>query len=309
MQSYSRSDLEKINFHPGKLRRFLRKARWLLSVYLPGQHDATVLTRNGLLTFDSKDKKTGRILHVYRNHEFDEMMAIANYLRDKGMLARNGTGTVVDVGGYIGMSSTAFLLEKIFSKSLAFEPSPKNFRLLKKNIADNHLEGSLQAFNAALSDQNGVLSFELSKTNYGDHRVRNNTADDKGHFDEDQREVIEVQALRFDDFLENHQEINRNDIQLIWMDIQGHECKFLAGARQFLTSHQNVPVIMEFWPYAILRSGVSKEQFIKIVGGLNRKFYGYENGAFTEYRETEIGSYFDKHSSPGGGTTVMLANQ
>ncbi len=309
MKKYTRSDLEQLDFHPGKLKRFIRKAQWLFNVYLPKRHDATVLTRNGLLTFDSKDKKTGRILHVYRNHEFDDMLAIVQHLRNKGALSANCDGTVVDVGGYIGMSSTTFLLEKIFDKSLAFEPSPINFRLLQKNIIDNDVQASLLAFNTALSDQNGTINFELSEDNYGDNRVRNDSLEGKGHFGEEHRQVIAVPARRFDDFLNEHTEIDPNDIRLIWMDVQGHEAKFLAGARQFLLAHPQVPVMMEFWPYAIARSGVSRQQFLDLIASLNRKFYGYHgNGKFTEFSGDAIGDFYDKNLDPDGGAQAMLAN-
>jgi len=306
MKNFDRNLLECIDFKPNKLKRFLRKASWFFSVYLPKRHDATVLTRNGLLTFDSKDKTTGRILHVYRNHEFDDMMEIVAFLRDKGVLAKDCEGTVIDVGGYIGMSSTAFLLEKIFKQSLAFEPSPVNYKLLLKNIKNNSLSDSLQVFNIALSDKNGELNFELSKKNYGDHRIRNNS--EKGHFGEESREVIVVPARKFDDFLLEHTEIDQSNIRLIWMDIQGHEVKFIAGAKQFLLSHPNVPVIMEFWPYAMLRSGATKADFSELVSGIFNKFYSFGNEGFTEYDIAEIAVYFERNTDPEGGTAIMLTN-
>lgn len=306
MKKFDHTILECIDIKPNKLKRFLRKANWFFSVYLPARHDATVLTRNGLLAFDSKDKTTGRILHVYRNHEFNDMMEIVAFLRDKGVLARDCDGTVIDVGGYIGMSSTTFLLEKIFKQSLAFEPSPVNYKLLLKNIENNNLSGSLKAFNIALSDKNGELNFELSEKNYGDHRVRNNT--EKGHFGEESREVIVVPARKFDDFLLEHNEIDQSDIRLIWMDIQGHEVKFIAGARQFLLSHPNVPVMMEFWPYAMLRSGITKTDFSELVGGIFKKFYSFGNEGFTEYDIADISAYFDRNTDPEGGTAIMLTN-
>lgn len=306
MKNIDRNLLECIDIKPNKLKRFIRKANWFFSVYLLKRHDATVLTRNGLLAFDSKDKTTGRILHVYRNHEFDDMMEIVAFLREKGVLSNECDGTVIDVGGYIGMSSTAFLLEKIFKRSLAFEPSPVNYNLLMKNIENNHLSDSLQAFNIALSDKNGELNFELSEKNYGDHRVRNNTG--KGHFGEESREVIIVPARKFDDFLLEHTEIEQLDIRLIWMDIQGHEVKFIAGAKQFLLDHPNVPVMMEFWPYAMLRSGATKADFSELVRGIFKKFYSFGNEGFIEYDIAEIGGYFERNTDPEGGTAIMLTN-
>ncbi|VAX10269.1 hypothetical protein MNBD_GAMMA25-43 [hydrothermal vent metagenome] len=308
MKKFDQSTLANIDFKPGKLKRLLRKIKWLFTVYLPARHDATVLTRNGLLTFDSKDKTTGRILHIYRNHEFDDMMEIVEFLRVKGVLSKNCAGTVIDVGGYIGMSSTAFLLEKVFKQSLAFEPSPVNYKLLQKNIENNGLSDSLRAFNIALSDSNGELSFELSEKNYGDHRVRNNINIDKGHFGEDGREVIKVAARKFDDFLIEHEEIEQSDIRLIWMDIQGHEMKFISGARQFLLKHPQIPVMMEFWPYAILRSGVTKMEFSEVLGSIFNKFYSFGNEGFIEYNIADIGGYFDANTDPEGGTAIMLTN-
>jgi len=186
------SDYKTVDYHPGRIKRLLRKLFWLLVVYLSPRRSATVLTRNGLLTFDSKDKTTGRILHVHRNHEFDEMMLIVKYLRDKKLLTDSADGTVVDVGGYLGMSSSAFLLEDVFEKAVAFEPSPDNYRLLNVNITNNHLEDRLQAFNMALSDGNAELVFELSGKNFGDHRVRYGKKITEGHYNEDKRDVISV---------------------------------------------------------------------------------------------------------------------
>ncbi len=297
-----------VDYHPGRLKRLLRKLFWLLVVYLPARRQATVLTRNGRLTFDSKDKTTGRILHVHRNHEFDEMMLVVQFLRDKGLLAEHADGTVVDVGGYLGMSSSAFLLENVFENAIAFEPSPDNYQLLEINIRNNHLQNRLRAFNMALSDENSELLFELSGKNFGDHRVRHSERVTEGHYDEDKRSVIRVPASRFDDFLEQHPDIRRDNIRLIWMDIQGHEARFLSGAHNFLSQHPNVPVMMEFWPYAILRSGVSKKEFVERVTGMYRKYITFEAGYAEEHPIDEIGRYFDLNSDPEGGSSVMLCN-
>ncbi len=301
-------DYRTVDYHPGRLKRLLRKLFWLLLVYLPARRLTTVLTRNGSLTFDSKDKTTGRILHIYRNHEFDEMMLVVQFLRDKGLLTGSMDGTVVDVGGYLGMSSTAFLLEDVFERAIAFEPSPDNYRLLELNVRNNHLQNRLRAFNMALSDENSELLFELSNKNFGDHRIRHGESATEGHFDEDKRNVIRVSACRFDDFLERSPEINQDEIRLVWMDIQGHEARFLRGAHGFLTRHPDVPVMMEFWPYAIRRSGIDKNEFSELVSGMFNKFYAFEESDFHRHDIDSIGDYFDKHDDPDGGSAIMLTN-
>lgn len=305
----SNTGYESVDYHPGRFKRLGRKIAWLFGVYLRPRHDAVVLTRNGLLSFDSKDKTTGRILHVYRNHEFDEMMQVVDFLRSQGILTAACDGTVVDVGGYLGMSSTAFLLENVFEHSLTFEPHPENFRLLQKNVAHNGLENRLQAFNMALSDASGELEFELSEKNYGDHRVRNAGQSAVGHFGEEQRQVIKVPAMRFDDFLAQHPEIDQDRIRFIWMDIQGHEGRFLKGAQEFLMRHPNVPVMMEFWPYAINRSGLREQEFVELCQSRFNSFVVIGEGKQKIEDIAGLGAYFEEHKDPEGGSAIMLMNR
>ena len=301
--------LSKVNYHPGKLTRLLRKLVWYFLVYLPPERAVTITTRNGVLAFNSKDKTTGRNLYIHRHHEFDEMMLYVKLLRDEGFLTNTCEGTVLDVGGYIGMSSCAFLLENIFKKAVAFEPSPTNYPLLKKNIDNNALGERLMAHNMALSESDGLLEFELSEKNYGDHRIRNSDGVVQGFFGEQNRKVIQVPARRFDTLSEEEVGVALSDIRLIWMDIQGHEAKFLRGAKLFLKEHPKVPVIMEFWPYAIKRSGVSREEFIELVTGLFAGYFEISNNVFHYHGIDEIGTFFDEQDDPQKGSTVVLVNR
>lgn len=298
-----------INYHPGRLTRFVRRLNWYFTVYLPPERPVTINTRNGVLTFNSKDKTTGRNLCVHRNHEFDEMMEYVSLLRNEGYLDKGKGKVVLDVGGYIGMSSTTFLLEEIFEKSVAFEPSPGNFRLLKKNIANNHLEDRLVAHNAALSDREGTLDFELSEKNYGDHRVRSSSDVQPGAFGETERRVISVKACRFDDLSDSWLGISKDDIELIWMDIQGHEARFLKGAEQFIRQHPGVPVVMEFWPYAIKRSGVTREEFMALVTSLFGGYFVNQSGKFVYKGMDSLGGFFDEQDDPHKGSTIVLSNK
>ncbi|MDB2562780.1 FkbM family methyltransferase [Sulfurimonas sp.] len=309
MQKITKQELESIDIEPGKLKRFLRKAYWLFSVYIFPQHDASILTRNGRLMFNSKDKTTGRLLHVYRNHEYIEMEETVQLLREKAIIDQDKDGVVVDVGGYIGMSSTGFLLNDLFEKSIAFEPSPENFRLLSANLDLNNLEDRMSAFNIALSDEVGTLEFELSNKNYGDHRIRKSKS--KGSYGEDDREVIQIKADTFDTFIEEHPEIAKEKIKLIWMDIQGHEGRFLAGARNFLTEYKSIPVVMEFWPYALERSGVSKKDFLATVTALYKKFYIMSELDSGVQDILTLESHYDEHlnnSNSGSGLNIILFN-
>jgi len=92
------------------------------------------------------------------------------------------------------------------------------------------------------------------------------------------------------------------------MDIQGHEGRFIKGAHEFLTANPAVPVMMEFWPYAIMRSGLGKEEFVNLLSAMYRKYITFESGYAEEHLINEIDEYFDLNLDPKGGSSVMLCN-
>jgi FkbM family methyltransferase len=298
-----------VNYHPGKLTRFYRKLVWYFTVYLLPEREVTISTRNGLLTFNSKDKTTGRNLYIYRNHEFDDMMDCVAILKNDDLLSQDKGRAVLDVGGYIGMSSTAFLLENIFDMSVAFEPFPGSYQLLQKNIDNNRLQDRLIAHNMALSDAEGSLNFELSKKNYGDHRIKHDQHDQVDAFGESNRQVITVRAARFDDLDDSFLGVAKDDIELVWMDIQGHEARFIEGASGFFRDHPRVPVVMEFWPYAIQRSGVSRNEFLRLVHSLFSGYYRLESEGFRYFAMDTLGDFFDEHNDPHKGSSIILCNR
>ena len=297
-----------LNIRPGKFTRFIRKATWFLFVYLGKPKVCEILTKNGLLKFWSKDKTTGRILHVYRNHEYEEIKNIHAELVRLGKLPREKS-TVLDIGGYIGMTSTAFLLEGLFEYAYVFEPSPQNYELLKKNTDLNELASQLFAFNVALSAEPGFVEFELSEKNYGDNRVRGDDGQAAGAFNEAGRAVIQVPSTTLDEFLVEHPELDEKSIGLIWMDIQGHEPSFLQGAVSFLKRNPGTPVFMEFWPYGMRRSQRNIQTFFDLCSSV---FVSFSCGP--QYRPiNELSNFFNDLErqaqatrDPGVGAQILL---
>ncbi len=47
--------------------------------------------------------------------------------------------------------------------------------------------------------------------------------------------------------------VDHTEIALVWIDAQGHEGHILAGAPRLLST--NIPVVAEYWPYGLKRSG------------------------------------------------------
>ena len=292
-----------------KLRRLKRRLVWLFSIYLRKPHIATLKTKNGLLSFYSKDRILGRSLSVEREFEYDGMIKCVKLLTDNRHISDTEKGMLMDVGGYIGMIGIGFLTAKIFNKALMFEPNPDSFKLILKNIAQNKMQEDIQAFNIALSDVESELIMELSHKNYGDHRIRKEGEVQAGHYNEEERKTIKVRATPLDNFVNENETINYQDIKLVWMDVQGHEGKFIQGASEFFKKYKNVPVAMEFWPYGLLRSGTTKKEFCDVVKSLFTNFYILDDKKNEIYDINEVDKFFDSYSeSPAGGCHLILLN-
>jgi hypothetical protein len=55
------------------------------------------------------------------------------------------------------------------------------------------------------------------------------------------------------DSLADTGEIDLHDIDLVWMDAQGHEGHILDGAKRIVDL--GIPIVTEYWPYGLRRVG------------------------------------------------------
>jgi FkbM family methyltransferase len=304
----------RIDFHPARWKRFVRKLDWLVRVYLRPQHIASVQTQNGLLSFDSKDKTTGRLLWVYRQHEFDEIQSVAEYLLQGGLRVK-GRDTLLDIGGYIGMTSIAFLQEGHFKRAIAIEASPKNFDLLKQNVVQNDVVDRVNALNVAVGAQNRDVSFELSSKNHGDNRLRNQSPAFESQSDaygEAARDVISV-PLRTLDSLVAEGFLDDKSVGLVWMDIQGAEPGFFLGATEFLRNNQCVPMFLEFWPYGMDRSGLDLKATFTLLEDCFDCFVDWTDGKRQQQPIQRLRGLYEllrsrakQEGEPGVGSSVLL---
>ena len=158
----------------------------------------------------------------------------------------------VDIGANIGTHLIYALNSELFEFGVGVEADPLNYTLLSKNVELNELVDRVQLFNTALSNRSGAVTMELSKTNFGDHRVRTQHQATATLFGEEHRETYSMMSDSLDElFAERQVELSSNT--LVWIDTQGHEGQVLTGAQK--TFMQTKPfVVIEFWPYGVERS-------------------------------------------------------
>ena len=246
-------------------RRTLRHVLWSALTRLP-EFRVTRRTRHGVLGFSNRDHGVGRILFLRGEYEYEQIERAAAVLHD---FPSEGRRWLLDVGANIGTVCIAFAREGVFTQALAVEPAPDTFRHLVKNVAMNNLEPAIRCVNVALSATSGTAELELSN-NSGDHRVRVAGPLAPGQYAEHQRSLIRVPVRRLDELLDERG-IDRRDVGLLWMDVQGHERHVLEGASKLLASR--VPVVIELWPYGLRRAGVEPAEFVEYLRARFTSYY------------------------------------
>jgi FkbM family methyltransferase len=152
--------------------------------------------------------------------------------------------TVLDIGANIGIY-TSFMAKIVGEKGrvYAFEPSPHNFNLLKKY----NNQGNVTLVQTAIGDTTGRIALYISDKLNVDHRTYETG---------EKRKKIDVPSYRLDDYLQGRK------IDFVKMDIQGFEYKALLGMENTLQNNQDIQILMEFWPYGLIKAGSKPEEVL-----------------------------------------------
>ncbi|WP_297887589.1 FkbM family methyltransferase [Sulfurihydrogenibium sp.] len=145
---------------------------------------------------------------------------------------------VLDIGAHWGGFSILFgMLVGKYGRVFSFEPSKKNYRILKKNIKINKLDDYVIPFNFAVGNEFRLLNFPLSQTSSGHNSlVRKDIP------------IItyeQVQQVKLDDFL-NEKKVNK--VNFIKIDIEGYELEALKGLEKTIKNSENLKMLIEYSP-------------------------------------------------------------
>ena len=161
----------------------------------------------------------GRALYVYGSRELDHKWMIDNEL---------SLGNVVlDLGANIGYYAI-MEAKKIgrYGKIYAIEPDPRNIEFLEKNIKLNSIVDIFDFEQGAISNKNEKVEFVLSsKTNLSSFDLKKS---------KDNSNSINVQAYDLETYLKN-----KKRVDLVRMDIEGHEIEVFESLINFSKNFQN----------------------------------------------------------------------
>ena len=147
----------------------------------------------------------------------------------KNMVKSNHT--VLDIGAHIGYFT--IIMARQAKQVYAFEPEPRNFHTLQKNVNLNELS-NVKLYNRAVAEHNYKTKLHLCHTSSGMHRLYPSRWCKEG--------TIEVETISINEIIE--------DADFIKMDIEGAELGALKGMKKLLEKN-GPPIIMEFHPPSI----------------------------------------------------------
>jgi FkbM family methyltransferase len=178
---------------------------------------------------------------------------------------------VVDLGANIGyFTLLASKLVGSNGKVFAFEPEPKNYSYLSKNIEINNYNQT-NAFQKAVSDKNGKTQLYVCLYDTGHHTINEYSgieAYSRGRHTE--KQAVDIETVSLDSFLNG----KTDHVDVMKVDVEGAEALAFFGMENILKANRDIKIFLEFFPLLIKNMGSSPEEFIrKILGDYNFSIY------------------------------------
>lgn len=235
--------------------------------------EVRIVLRNGLkVRWNPEDVRT--VPNIVLNH--------TEYERDElALLERLGgeCSVILDIGANIGWYSLhlAHLLRDQPTQIYAFEPVPRTFAELTRNIALNGYGETIHAFNHALGESEGALRF------YVPTFTGSVAASQRQLFPNESNEEVECAVVPLDVFTRQRR-LERVD--LIKCDVEGSELLVLRGGPETIQRFR--PIIM----LEMLRKwsevfGYHPNDIITLLRGYGYRCWSYEAETFSELTQMD----------------------
>ncbi len=176
------------------------------------------------------------------------------------VLANKNAPVYLDVGANVGLMGLQIFSRHPTIKAHLFEPDPKVFQALSRNIAANSLN-QFKLNNLAVSDRSDTRlrfsqSLQASESGWGRLQNQNNSKDLS----------IEVNCQSLDDYLNLH---SISEVDLLKIDVEGAEMQVLKGALTSLKGKKIKNIICEINEEALTafgNSGQDIKDFLSALG-------------------------------------------
>jgi FkbM family methyltransferase len=200
---------------------------------------------------------------------------------ERKLLARNLShgSVVIDAGANIGVYSE-FLAKCVGSTGAvhSFEPDPANFERLYRALSNRT---NVRLNQLAVSDQTRESVLYISEELNVDHRLYPPRGES--------RRTVTVGCSALDDYMPPG-----NRIDLIKIDIQGHELHALKGAERVLADNPDILLLLEFWPYGLKQAGYSGDELVTFLRERGFSLFVFGNNGLTPWERPAVDASADE---------------
>lgn len=244
--------LDNLDSQLRELTRLAQETRSLVGPFGVALPDGTVLVQTiwgHKLVVDALDTIMTPNLIVYRQWEADLSSLFAGYVTPDTVF--------VDVGANIGYF-TCLVGSRIgpygSGRVIAVEPNPRCVALLKRNLAINWSLCPVDIEAVGASDRTGAASLAIPENRSANAHLGAAVGD---------RNAITVPIQRLDQLLEN---VSRVD--LLKIDVEGHERSVLLGARNIIQRSPKIRIIMEWSIEQMMAAETTADAMLDVFAGM-----------------------------------------
>jgi FkbM family methyltransferase len=179
-------------------------------------------------------------------------------------------------------------------KVIAFEPTAYAYNKLRRNIALNSLlAGLIQAEQVMLVDSEDT---QVKPQLYSSWQIHDAAANNHPKHGGRLMDTAGAHNETLDSYIAGHK---IGTVSLIKMDVDGHECQVLRGARDLLRRDKPV-LLMEIMPYGLEEAGASLNELLEILTS-----YGYSPYRLDGRSSLPADSSIKQGIPPAGGINIL----
>jgi FkbM family methyltransferase len=221
-------------------KRLWRSLRGHFRSKILSRHGVAILTetKNGTLAVDPRDFNVSRALLTQGEYDWNEIELLSRLLSRKSR--------IVVVGAHIGAVLIPLVRMAGIHQAIAYEPSPRNFKLLQVNVVQNGLDDVVELRNIAVDERQGRARFSENLINTGNSRLSEASGN------------VEVVV----DTLDASMPTDWDWIDLLIMDVEGAEVRAMRGATRTLEKTQFLYV--EFAPEQLQEQRSTAAEFVEL---------------------------------------------
>lgn len=178
---------------------------------------------------------------------------------------------VVDVGANLGYISLVASLLADKGKVFAFEPVEEAFSLLRTNLRLNGVKNVI-AKNIGLSDTKRKVTMSHARNNMAGAFVSNKLVQSL-----DDHKSTQISLDKLDSI---YKDVGITKCDLLKVDIEGHELKFLRGAKNFIEKTKPIAVLeANHWCLNVLNR-ITLPDFIEEVNKIFPYLFAFDSGEY-----------------------------